>query len=66
MVLLQPVSGIFRFTLTLRGLGGVAVRVSPPTSEAAGSNLALYVGKLVVTCQCLVVYSAVHTGFLHL
>ena len=27
---------------------------------------ALHVGKLVVTCRCPVVYSAVCTGFLHL
>ena len=41
---------------------------SPPTSEAAGSNLGpvFHVGKLVVTCRCTVVYSAVCTEFLHL
>ena len=30
------------------------------------SGWALHVGKLVVTCRCPVVYSAVCTGFLHL
>ena len=35
-----------------------------PTVRISGR--ALHVGKLVVTCRCLVVYSAVCTGFLYL
>ena len=43
-----------------RTLGGVA----RPLLRISGR--ALHVGKLVVTCRCPVVYSAVYTGFLHL
>ena len=51
----------------LWGLGGVVVRVL--ISNLCGRRFesrALHVGKLVVTCRCPVVYSAVCTGFLHL
>ena len=52
----------------MRGLGGVTVRVlaSNLCVPVRISGRALHVGKLVVTCRCPVVYSAVCTGFLHL
>ena len=46
------------FTLVLRGHGGRVVALSPPTSEAGVQSLARpQVGKLVVACRWLAVYS---------
>ena len=51
-----------------RGRGGVVVEYTPPTSEAAGSNLGPVAScwKVGSYLPMQVVYSAVCTGFLHL
>ena len=49
-----------------RWCSGQSSRLQPLRPPVRISGRALHVGKLVFTCQCSVVYSAVSTGFLHL
>ena len=52
---------IVKFTLLFGGHGGRVVTLSPPTSEAGVRFLAQpQVGKLVVACRWLAVYSTEH------